>query len=50
MIKFANIDRYGACRSTCEHAPKHYGGSVMIGSYCCTKMCPYFKMRFKILF
>lgn len=26
MIKFANIDRYGACRSTCGHAPKYYGG------------------------
>lgn len=22
----------------------------MIGSYRCTKKCPYFKMRFKILF
>lgn len=50
MIKFANIDRYGACSSICGHAPIHYGGFVMIGSYCCTKMCPYFKMRFKILF
>lgn len=50
MIKFANIDRYGACSSICGHAPIHYGGFVMIGSDYCTKICPHFKKRFKILF